>query len=260
MRAAGLVVAETLRVLTEAVRPGLTAAELDALAERTIRAHGAVPSFLGYHGFPASTCISVDSQVVHGIPRPDTVLRAGSIVSVDCGAVLDGWHGDAAVTLAVGDVDPAILELSRVTEEALWAGLRAVSAGARLGAVGAAVEGAVRPSGLGIVTGFTGHGIGTEMHQPPDVHNTAGQRGGRLRLAPGHVLAVEPMVTLGSPEVLELPDGWTVVTADGSPAAHWEHTVAVTETGPWVLTAFDGGLARLGELASAEARAESAAA
>ncbi len=260
MRAAGLVVAETLRVLTEAVRPGLTAAELDALAERTIRAHGAVPSFLGYHGFPASTCISVDSQVVHGIPRPDTVLRAGSIVSVDCGAVLDGWHGDAAVTLAVGDVDPAILELSRVTEEALWAGLRAVSAGARLGAVGAAVEGAVRPSGLGIVTGFTGHGIGTEMHQPPDVHNTAGQRGGRLRLAPGHVLAVEPMVTLGSPEVLELPDGWTVVTADGSPAAHWEHTVAVTETGPWVLTAFDGGLGRLGAAASAQAHAESAAA
>ncbi len=255
MRAAGLVVAETLRVLGAALRPGMTAAELDALAERTIRAHGAVPSFLGYHGFPASICLSVDAQVVHGIPRPETVLREGSVVSIDCGAVLAGWHGDAAVTLPVGDVDPAWLALSRVTEEALWAGLRSVVEGARLGAIGAAVEATVRPHGYGIVEGFTGHGIGTEMHQAPDVHNTAGERGHRLRLVSGHVLAIEPMVTLGSPDVVETPDGWTVVTRDGSPAAHWEHTVAVTETGPWVLTAFDGGAARLGALVSAEAAA-----
>jgi len=260
MRAAGLVVADTLRVVTGAVAPGVTAGDLDALAHDTIRAQGAVPSFLGYHGFPGSTCISVDAQVVHGIPRRSTVLQAGSLVSIDCGAILSGWHGDAAVTVPVGTVGAPLAELSRVTQEALWAGLRAAVPGARLGAIGAAVERVVCPHGYGILSGFSGHGIGTEMHQSPDVHNVGGGRGWRLRLEPGHVLAVEPMVTLGSPDVVELPDGWTVVTRDGRPAAHWEHTVAVTPTGPWVLTAADGGVSRLGDAVSDEARAEAAAA
>ena len=258
MRAAGLVVADALAAVTAAVRPGVTATELDRVADEVIRAAGALPSFLGYRGFPASTCVSVDDEVVHGIPRPATVLREGSLVSVDCGAVLAGWHGDAAVTVPVGEVAPELLALSRVTEQALWAGLAAAVAGARLGAIGAAVEGVVRPAGLGTVEEFTGHGIGRHMHQAPDVRNTAGGRGSRRRLVAGHVLAVEPMTTLGDPEVAELDDGWTVVTVDGGHAAHWEHTVAVTPTGPWVLTAHDGGAARLGAGVSAQALLESA--
>lgn len=250
MRAAGLIVAESLAAVRDAVAPGVTALELDQIAHGIITGHGAVPSFLGYHGFPASTCISVDEQVVHGIPLAATVLQEGSIVSIDCGAILEGWHGDAAITVPVGSISPELAELSRVTEEALWAGLAAAVAGNRLDAIGVAVEDTVRPHGYGIPEGFTGHGIGTEMHQPPDVHNIAGERGSRLRLSVGHVLAIEPMCTLGSPDVAELDDEWTVVTLDGSPASHWEHTVAITETGPWVLTAFDGGASRLGSAVS----------
>jgi len=242
MRAAGLVVARTLEQLAGAVRPGISTGELDVLAEESIRAAGALPSFLGYHGFPGSICTSVGSEVVHGIPRPDRVLCDGELLSIDCGAVLAGWHGDSAVTVPVGDCAPELLELSAVTERAMWAGLGAVRAGGRLSDVGAAVEAAVRPTGFGIVDGYTGHGIGTAMHEPPFVPNTAPQGAGRgMLLEVGIVLAVEPMVTLGSPEVTELDDDWTVVTLDGSPAAHWEHTVAVTEQGPWVLTSSDGG-------------------
>ena len=258
MRSAGLVVADALRAVVAAVAPGVTTGELDAVAAERIGAAGALPSFLGYGGFPASTCVSVDAEVIHGIPRGDRVLQEGSLVSIDCGAVLSGWHADAAVTVPVGEVAPPLLELCRVTEEALWAGLRAVVAGARLDAVGVAVEGVVREHGYGLLADYTGHGIGTEMHQPPDVHNSGGQRGGRLTLVAGHVLAVEPMVTLGDPEVVELADGWTVVTVDGAVGAHWEHTVAVTPTGPWVLTAADGGAARLGAGLSADARTDAA--
>ena len=255
MRSAGLIVAEALAAMADAVAPGVTALDLDQLAHGIITGHGAVPSFLGYQGFPASTCISVDDQVVHGIPRADTVLREGSIVSIDCGAILDGWHGDAAITVAVGVISPELADLSRVTQAALWAGLAAAVVGSRLDAIGTAVEDTVRPHGYGILEGFTGHGIGTEMHQPPDVHNVAGERGSRLKLVPGHVLAVEPMCTFGSPEVAELDDDWTIVTLDGSPSSHWEHTVAITESGPWVLTAFDGGASRLGAAVSDEALA-----
>jgi methionyl aminopeptidase len=247
MRAAGLVVGRTLERLTAAVRPGVTTGELDALAEQCIRDAGAVPSFLGYHGFPGSICASLGAEVVHGIPAADRVVPEGVLLSLDCGAVLDGWHGDAAVTVPVGECAEELLALSRVTEDALWAGLAAVRPGGRLSDVGHAVETTVRPHGYGLLEEYTGHGIGTAMHEPPHVPNLAPRGPGKgLELEVGMALAVEPMVTLGSPEVRELDDGWTVVTADGRQAAHWEHTVAVTPEGPWVLTALDGGAARLG--------------
>jgi methionyl aminopeptidase len=246
MRDAGLVVGRTLDRLTAAVRPGITTGELDALAEESIRGQDAVPSFLGYHGFTGSICASVGREVVHGIPRADRVLAEGELISIDCGAILGGWHGDAAVTVPVGECAPELLLLSEVTERAMWAGLSAARDGGRLSDIGAAVEGVVRPHGYGLVDGYTGHGIGTSMHEPPYVPNTAPQGPGRgMELEPGIVLAVEPMVTLGHSDVTELDDGWTVVTLDGQPAAHWEHTVAVTPDGPWVLTALDGGVAGL---------------
>jgi methionyl aminopeptidase len=242
MRDAGLVVARTLERLVAAVRPGVTTGELDALAEESIRSQDAVPSFLGYHGFTGSICASVGAEVVHGIPRADRVLAEGELISIDCGAILGGWHGDAAVTVPVGDCDPALLRLSEVTAEAMWAGIAAMRDGARLSDIGAAVEAVARPHGYGLVTDYTGHGIGTAMHEPPAVPNVAPHGPGRgMELEPGVVLAIEPMLTLGDPDVAELDDGWTVVTLDGRPAAHWEHTVAVTPDGPWVLTALDGG-------------------
>jgi methionyl aminopeptidase len=251
MRSAGLVVARTLERVAAAVAPGVTTGALDALAEQSIRDQGAIPSFLGYHGFPASICASAGPEVVHGIPSGSRVLCEGELVSIDCGAILDGWHADAAVSVPVGACDDEVLELSRVTEQALWAGLAAVRPGGRLSDIGHAVEHAVNPPGrparYGLLKEYTGHGIGTSMHEPPHVPNLAPQGPGRgMLLEPGVVLAVEPMVTLGSAEVAELDDGWTVVTRDGRQAAHWEHTVAVTPAGPWVLTAQDGGAARLG--------------
>ena len=247
MRAAGLVVGRTLERLVAAAVPGTTTGALDRLAEQSIRDEGAVPSFLGYHGFPGSICASAGAEVVHGIPSAGRVLREGELLSIDCGAILDGWHGDAAVTVPVGECAPELLALSRVTEDALWAGLAAVRPGGRLSDVGAAVEQVVRPHGYGLLEDYTGHGIGRAMHEPPYVPNVAPEGPGRgMALEPGIVLAVEPMTTLGSPDVVELDDGWTVVTVDRQQAAHWEHTVAVTEDGPWVLTALDGGARRLG--------------
>jgi methionyl aminopeptidase len=242
MRAAGLVVARTLQRVVEAVRPGVTTGELDAIAEASIRGEGAVPSFLGYQGFTGSICTSVGSEVVHGIPSGDRVVPSGVLLSVDCGAILSGWHGDAAVTVAVGECAPELHALSQVTEQALWAGIGAVRDGGRLSDIGHAVEQVVRPHGYGLLTDYTGHGIGTSMHEKPDVPNLAPRGPGRgMRLEPGLVLAVEPMAVLGGPEVVLQDDDWTVVTADGRQAAHWEHTVALTADGPWVLTAVDGG-------------------
>ena len=250
MRAAGLVVARALERLVAAARPGVTTGELDALAEQSIRDEGAVPSFLGYQGFRGSICASIGAEVVHGIPSADRVVAEGQLLSIDCGAVLDGWHGDAAVTVPVGECAPDLLALSAVTQQSMWAGLAAVRPGGRLSDVGAAVEAVVRPHGYGLLEGYTGHGIGTSMHEPPAVPNLAPQGPGRgMELVPGIVLAVEPMAVLGSPEVVELKDGWTVVTRDGRQAAHWEHTVAVTADGPWVLTALDGGAAGLARTA-----------
>jgi len=241
MRAAGALVARTLAAVTERARPGVSTAELDALAEQTIRDAGAVPSFLGYHGFPASICSSVNEQIVHGIPSPTQVLADGDLVSVDCGAILDGWHGDAAVTIPVGAVSAADLALSAACEAALHAGIAAVQPGGRLSdishAVQVACEEAARRDGVayGIVEEYGGHGIGTSMHMDPFLPNH-GEPGQGPRLRPGMALAVEPMLTAGDPETLELADGWTVITADGDRAVHWEHTVAITEDGPRVLT------------------------
>jgi methionyl aminopeptidase len=253
MRAAGLVVADALAVLREAVAPGVSTADLDAIAEERIRAAGAVPSFKGYHGFPATICSSVNDQVVHAIPAKDQVLRDGDLISIDCGAVLDGWHGDAAITVPVGTVRPEVLRLIRATEDALWAGIAAAARGAasgrgRLTDISFAVQSAVRRAGrYGIVAGFGGHGIGTAMHQDPLVLNT-GRPGRGPSLVRGMALAIEPMVTLGRPDVAELDDGWTVVTVDGSLAAHAEHSMAICDDGVWVLTAPDGGRGRLGDL------------
>jgi methionyl aminopeptidase len=249
MREAGLVVADALRVLRDAVQPGISTGDLDRLAARTIRGHGAVPSFLGYHGFPATICTSVNDEIVHGIPHDDRVLRAGDIISIDCGAIVDGWHGDSAITVPVGEVAPELVELMRVCEESMWAGFAAATLGGRLTDISAAVEASVRryDHPYGIVEEYVGHGIGTEMHQDPQVPNY-GRPGRGTRLVEGLCLAIEPMVNLGGRHTRVLEDGWTVVTADGRPSAHFEHTFTLTEDGPWVLTAEDGGAARLAPL------------
>ncbi|MGH3415799.1 MAG: type I methionyl aminopeptidase [Actinocrinis sp.] len=253
MREAGLIVARTLELLRGEVKDGVTTARLDALAEESIRSHGAVPSFKGYGGghgapaFPGVICASINNEIVHGIPGDHTV-RDGDVVSVDCGAIFEGWHGDSAITVACGEVDPALSELMRVTEESMWQGIAAIRPERRLNDIGRAIQTYVRRQGVyGIVEGYGGHGIGSEMHMDPLVfnHRTI-DRGPRMRV--GMALAVEPMVTLGTKQTMELDDGWTVVTRDGSSAAHFEHTVAITEQGLWVTTAFDGGREKLTEL------------
>lgn len=254
MRVAGLLVGETLELLRDAVRPGVTPRELDTLAERHIRDGGGVPSFLGYGQppFPATICASVNDEVVHGIPG-DRVLVDGDVISIDCGAIVAGWHGDAAITVAVGEVRPAVRELMRVTEESMWRGFAAARLGGRVSDISHAVESYVRsqphPEGgsWGILEDFTGHGIGTAMHQPPNVPNV-GRPGRGPKLERGLALAVEPMVTLGSKETVLAEDDWTILSDDGSWAAHFEHTFTLTPDGPWVLTALDGGRARLAEL------------
>ena len=261
MRRAGLVVADTLALARDRAVVGISTGELDALAEDVIRSAGAVPSFLGYHGFTGSLCISVNDEVVHGVPG-ERVLAAGDLVSIDCGAIVDGWHGDAAVSLIVGGPDSggaADRTLMDDTEVSLWDGLSALRAGGRLYAVGDAVEASVRAAlgrrvsagvpgvrEYGILEEFVGHGIGREMHMDPHVPNYASTAKGP-EVPGGATFAVEPMVTLGTIDTRTLDDDWTVVTADGSHAAHWEHTVAVTDRGLWVLTGHDGGEAQLGE-------------
>jgi methionyl aminopeptidase len=253
MRRAGLVVADALAAARAAAVPGATTADLDAVAARVIADAGAQPSFLGYHDYPATICVSVNDEVVHGIPSA-RVLRPGDVVSIDCGAVVEGWHGDSALTVVLPEADPADVVLSAVTERAMWDGIAALAAGAgladRLGVVGEAVEQAVEAAAadggpeLGIVQDYVGHGIGSAMHQPPDVLNYRTRERG-IRLKPGMCLAIEPMITRGDPATDVLDDDWTVVTGDGSRAAHWEHSVALHEGGIWVLTAVDGGAAEL---------------
>jgi methionine aminopeptidase type I len=246
MRAAGLVVAGAIAAVRTAVRPGVTTGELDAIAEDFIRSKGAVPSFLGYHGFTGSICASINDEIVHGIPNPHRTLAEGDNISIDCGAILQGWHGDSAVTVTVGSPSPEDAALIDVTERSMWAGLAKAVAGGRLTDISSAVEQVITAEQhpYGIVDHYGGHGIGTEMHQDPHVLNY-GRPGRGPRLVPGLVLAIEPMVTVGDPATVELEDGWTVVTKDGSRAAHFEHTVAITPEGPWVLTAEDGGVAGL---------------
>ena len=247
MARAGAVVARAHEAVAEALRPGMTTLDLDRVAEQVVRGEGAVPSFKGYRGFPATLCVSVGHEVVHGIPSADRVLDEGDVVSIDCGAVVDGFHGDSAVTWVVGGpeaCDEATRTLLERTREAMWAGLRACDVGNRLGDVSAAIEAVGEGSGYGVVRGYTGHGIGRALHEDPSVPNH-GRAGRGLRLRTGLVLAIEPMFTLGHPETEELEDGWTVVAVDGSTAAHWEHTVAITAEGPWVLTARSDEPARL---------------
>jgi methionine aminopeptidase type I len=246
MRGAGLVVAGAIAAVRAAVRPGVSTGELDAIAEDHIRSAGAVPSFLGYHGFTGSICASINDEIVHGIPDRGRTLAEGDNISIDCGAILQGWHGDSAVTVTVGPPSAEDAALIDVTERSMWAGLAKALAGGRLTDISHAVEQAITAEQhpYGIVDHYGGHGIGTEMHQDPHVLNY-GRAGRGPRLVPGLALAIEPMVTVGDPATVELEDGWTVVTKDGSRAAHFEHTVAITPEGPWVLTAEDGGVAGL---------------
>ncbi len=253
MRAAGLLVARTLDLLRGEVRAGRTTKDLDIVAEEFIRDNGGTPNFLGYQGFTGTICTSVNDEIVHGIPGP-RVLGDGDLLSIDCGAIVDGWHGDAAVSLVVGGAQaarPEDLALVAATEDSLWAGISALRAGQSLYAVGAAVEDSLVSAGgrdgrvYGIVEDYVGHGIGRAMHMDPQVPNyRVSGRGPRVVV--GTTVAIEPMVTLGDQDNRVLADDWTVVTLDGSRAAHWEHTVAVTDAGLWVLTALDGGEERLG--------------
>lgn len=234
MRKAGRVVAEMLAVTSAGARPGVTTADLDRLARQVLERRGARSNFLGYHGFPAVICTSPNSVIVHGIPGA-YVLKEGDIISLDCGAVVEGYHGDAAVTVAVGDVPPLTEKLLRVTEESLAAGIGQLVEGNRLHDVGSAVQTVAEGAGFSVVRGYVGHAIGTRMHEEPAVPNYwPGTPGPRLRN--GMVFAVEPMVNVGGLETVLLEDGWTVVTADGSLSAHFEHTIAVTADGPEILT------------------------
>lgn len=247
MRRAGLVVGRTLELLRGSVRAGISTGELNAIAEENILGSGAVSSFKGYHGFPAVICTSVNDEVVHGIPG-DRVLANGDVISIDCGAIVDGWHGDAAITVAVGEVPAEVTELMRVTEESMWRGIAAAHLGGRVTDISHAIETYVRREGrYGILEDYTGHGIGSEMHMAPNVPNF-GKRGKGPKLVEGMALAVEPMLTLGTKDTDVLEDDWTVVTLDGSWAAHYEHTFTLTPQGAWVLTALDGGREQLERL------------
>jgi len=236
MRRAGRVVREVLELVRGMVKPGATTLDLDRAAEKRMAELGARPAFKGYHGFPAVLCTSVNSEVVHGIPSAKRQLKDGDIVSVDCGAVIDGFYGDAAITVPVGEkIDPKTRRLLEVTEASLHAGIAAVKPGATLGDVGFAVQSVVEAEGFSVVRDFVGHGIGSNMHEDPQVPNY-GEAGRGMKLRTGMVIAIEPMVNAGKPAVRVLKDGWTAVTDDGSMSAHFEHTVAVTDTGARILT------------------------
>lgn len=256
MREAGLVVAAIHAATREVAVPGASTKDLDDAARKVLAEHGAKSNFLGYGGFPATICTSVNDVVVHGIPDAETILQDGDIISIDCGAIIDGWHGDAAYTAFVGSGHSADLhELSRVTEESMWAGIAAVAKGNRLVDISKAIEGYIRrqprPSNgkYGIVEDYGGHGIGSQMHMDPHLLNYVDRKRGRgPKLVPGFCIAIEPMVNLGTPKTHVLEDDWTVKSNDGGWSSHWEHSVALTEEGPLVLTAVDGGKAKLAEL------------
>ncbi|MBR6028331.1 MAG: type I methionyl aminopeptidase [Clostridia bacterium] len=235
MRRAGALLYEVLQTVKDAVKPGVSTLALNDLAERLIRNAGAEPSFLGYEGFPASLCTSVDSRVVHGIPSAEEILREGSIISLDCGLVLNGWQADSALTVPVGRVSDEMLRLIRVTEDCFFAGAREAAAGHTIGDIGQAVADTAHAAGFTSVRDLTGHGIGREMHEEPTVY-LYGQAGHGLRLRGGMTIAIEPMIAAGDWHVDEEDDGWGVVTHDGSPASHYEHTLAISDGLPELLT------------------------
>jgi len=239
MAKAGAIVARAHEELMERLRPGMSTLDLDAIAEEVILKSGAVPSFKGYRGFPATLCTSPNEQIVHGIPSADVVLDEGDVISIDCGAIWEGFHGDSATTLIVGGeeaVTPEVAKLISETRNAMWRGLEQAQHGNRLGDIGAAVESVAMGHGYGVVREYVGHGIGRALHEDPSVPNY-GRAGKGLKMTKGWVIAIEPMFNLGTERTRTLDDEWTVVTEDGAMSAHWEHTVAVTEDGPWVLTA-----------------------
>ena len=234
MAMAGAAVAAVHDAVRAAAAPGVTTAELDRLAAEVLKGHGCRPSFLGYHGFPATICTSLNEQIVHGIPGGHRLVE-GDLLSIDAGAIYEGWHSDAAFTMAIGEAPPAVARLLEVTEAALWDGLAKARRGSRLGDVGYAIEAHALAGGYGVVREYIGHGIGQQMHEAPNVPNY-GRPGRGLKLKVGMALAIEPMFNLGTEETRLLDDGWTVVTRDGALSAHFEHTVAVTAEGPLVLT------------------------
>lgn len=248
MRRAGLVVAEIHKAIREAIKPGMMTSALDAVAEAVIKRNSATSNFKGYHGFPATICVSVNDEIVHGIPG-DRVINDGDVVSVDCGAIVDGWHGDAAFSIGIGKIDPEDQKMMDVCEESMWRGIAAGKNGAKLSDIGYAIEQYTNSQGkYGILQEYGGHGIGTEMHQEPHVLNF-GKAGNGPTIVPGFVLAIEPMITRGSARTKVLADDWTVVSADKSRGSHFEHSYAVMPDGkPFVLTAFDGGKADLSRL------------
>lgn len=235
MKEACRISAGALQLIGKAIEPGVTTAELDRLAEEYIRKQGAEPNFKNYEGYPATACISVNNQVIHGIPSTKRRLRAGDIVSVDLGAKFDGYHGDNAATFACGDVSEEAKRLMDATREALYEGIAAARAGNRIGDIGSAVQRYVEARGYSVVRQYVGHGVGTHLHEAPEVPNF-GTPGRGIRLLPGMTIAIEPMVNAGQPDVKVEPDGWTVLTKDGSLSAHFEHTIAVTSDGPAIMT------------------------
>ena len=230
MRRAGALLYEVMQKLREVVRPGESTAAIDAYAEEIIRRSHATPSFLGYRGFPGSICASVDDEVVHGIPSEGVILKEGSILSIDCGLILDGWQADSAITVPVGEISESLQRLIDVTRQCFFEGAKAAVSGNRVGDIGYAVQKLAESRGYGVIRDLTGHGIGRNMHEDPSVPNF-GEPGTGARLKPGMTIALEPMISLGGWHVRQMDDGWTIKTLDGSPCAHYEHTIAITETG-----------------------------
>ena len=235
MKEAGRLSAAVLREVGARCVPGVTTLELDEFAEDYIRSNGGIPTFKGYGGFPGTICASVNEEIVHGIPSPKMKLKSGDIISIDVGATVDGWAGDNAWTYAVGMVSPQVKKLLEFTEKSMWAGISAARPGNRLGDIGHAVQSVAKQAGLGVVRDYTGHGIGRDMHEDPNVPNY-GMRHTGMKLEAGMTLAIEPMLTLGTYKTRRMSDGWLVVTRDGSPAAHFEKTVAITEDGPVLIS------------------------
>lgn len=235
MRYAGRIAAKALKLAGAAVEPGVSTKEIDEIAFKYIKSQGAVPSFLGYNGFPSSCCISLNNEVIHGIPKSDRIIKSGDIVSIDVGACLNGFHGDNAWTFPCGDISSESQKLLDATRESLFEAIRAAQAGKRVGDIGNTVEEYVKARGYSVVRHFVGHGVGTHLHEEPSVPNF-GHVGHGVRLVPGMTIAIEPMVNMGTGDVRTLDDDWTVVTSDGKLSAHFEHTIAITSEGPLILT------------------------